>query len=82
MRARRASVKATFLSSDGSTLGTLVIGPVSHGQRGDATKLVPRTKTKVLPAGTTSVEILIKARPLSGGYVDGYADNVSLHLIR
>jgi hypothetical protein len=76
-----ASVAATFLSSTGSTLGTLALSPVSHGQRGDATKLLSRTRTKPLPAGTTSIKIVIKARPLSGGYDDGYADNVSLHLI-
>lgn len=76
-----ASVTATFLSNAGSALGTLAIRPVSHGQRGDATKLVPRTRAKPLPAGTRSVKIVITARPLSGGYVDGYADNVSLHLM-
>jgi hypothetical protein len=75
-----ASVTATFLGSTGSTLGKLTIKPVSHTQRGDVTKLIARTRTMVLPKGATSVKIVITARPLSGGYVDGYADNVSLHL--
>jgi hypothetical protein len=76
-----ASVTVTFLNTAGSPLGTLAIKPVSHSRRGDATKLVGGTSTKPLPAGTMSIKVVIKARPLSGGYDDGYADNVSLHLI-
>ena len=75
-----ASVTATFLDSTGSSLGKLAIKPVSHTQRGDVTKLVAGTRTMALPKGATSVKIVITARPLSGGYIDGYADNVSLHL--
>jgi hypothetical protein len=75
------SVMATFLTSSGAKLGTLTVRPVSHTQRGDVTKLVAGTRTTLLPHGTSSVKIVITARPLSGGYVDGYADNVSLHLL-
>jgi hypothetical protein len=75
-----ASVTATFMSSDGSTVGKLTIKPVTQLQRRDTTKLIAASKTMLLPKGTTSVTILITARPLSGGYVDGYADNVSLRL--
>jgi hypothetical protein len=75
-----ASVTATFLGSTGSALGKLTIKPVTPLQRGETTKLIAGTRTMALPKGTTSVTIVITARPLSGGYVDGYADNVSLHL--
>ena len=75
-----ASVAATFVSSSGAALGKLAIKPVTHLQRGDTTKLIAATRTTVVPKGTTSVTVVITARPVSGGYVDGYADNVSLRL--
>ena len=74
------SVTATFLSSTGSKLGTLRVGPVTPGLRGRATKLVPVTKSVPLPAGTSSIEVVVAANALSGGYKDGYADNVALRL--
>ncbi len=76
-----ASVTATFLSSSGAKLGTITVKPVSHTRRGDVTKLVAGTRSGSLPHGTSSIKIVVTARPLSGGYVDGYADNVSLHLL-
>jgi hypothetical protein len=79
-QADEASVTATFIGSSGSALGKLTIKPVTHLQRGDTTKLIAGTRTMVVPKGTTAVTIVITARPLSGGYVDGYADNVSLQM--
>lgn len=75
-----ASVTATFRSTTGSKLGALRVGPVSPGRRGGATKLVPVAKKVRLPAGTGSIEVVITANALSGGYSDGSADNVDLRL--
>lgn len=79
-QADSASVTATFLGSGGSKLGTLRIGPVSRIRRGNATRLVPVSRKVGLPAGTTSIEVVITATTLSAGYKDGYVDNVDLRL--
>lgn len=76
----QASVSAVFLSTAGAKLGALRVGPVSPGRRGGATKLVSLAKKMALPAGTTSIRVIITAATLSGGYNDGYADNVAVRL--
>lgn len=75
-----ASVTATFLSKTGAKLGAVTVGPVSDGRRRDATKLLPVARKAKLPAGTISISIVITAKAISGGYNDGYADNVGLRL--
>jgi hypothetical protein len=78
----QASVTATFLSTTGTKLGAVRVGPVTPGRRGGATKLVAGVKKVPLPAGTTSIRVTITASALSGGYNDGYADNVAVRLSR
>jgi hypothetical protein len=75
-----ASVTATFLDTAGAKLGVLKVGPISAARRGGVTKLVPVSKKLPLPAGTASIEVTITANARSGGYKDGYADNVALRL--
>jgi hypothetical protein len=76
----QATVRASFLGRNSEALGSIHVGPVASAGRGSATKLVPRTKTGPVPAGTRSVKILITAARFDGSYNDGYADNVSLVL--
>lgn len=53
---------------------------MSRGRRGNVTKLVPVATRIGLPAGTTSIEVVITVNAVRGGYKDGYADNVDLRL--
>lgn len=75
-----ATVQATFLGESGGALGSFGIGPVTAGDRGGKSTLLPRSASAPVPAGTRSIRIVITARRSSGIYNDGYSDNVSLTL--
>ncbi len=75
-----ATVQATFLDASGGSLGNLAIGPVTASERGNTSKLLPRSATALVPLGTRSIRVVITARRASGIYNDGYSDNVSLTL--
>lgn len=66
------------MSAAGKPLGSVRLGPVTPAQRANTTKLLPVSRTVVLPAATRLVRVTITAT--GGGYIDGYADNVSLLL--
>jgi hypothetical protein len=55
---------------------------VTSAQRGGLTKLIPVKKTARVPAKTRSVKIVVATKRFEGSYNDGYADNVSLMLVR
>ncbi len=82
-----AKVTIDFLTPGGLSLGAGEIGPVSNTDRGNATALVPRGLSGVVPVGARSVDVFItmtrKATTTAAPYVettynDGYADKVSL----
>ena len=73
-----ATVTYRWLSAGGNELGAVQLGPVTPAQRGNTTKLLPVAKTVAVPAATRLVRVIITAT--GGGYIDGYADNVSLVL--
>ena len=76
-----AMVQATFRSATGQKLGALKIGPVTAGQRGNETKLLKREAAGMVPKGTRTVDVVLRAiRGVGGGYNDGYADNISFKL--
>jgi hypothetical protein len=75
-----AKVDATFVAADGRTLASVSVGPVSASDRGEETKLLPRSASVAVPAATRSVRLVITATRVEGNYNDGYADNVSLTL--
>jgi hypothetical protein len=75
-----ASVEAFFMSSSQVSLGSFAIGPVTAGDRGGKTTMLPRSKTQSVPPQTRSIRVIITAERSSGIYNDGYADNVSLTL--
>lgn len=79
-QADAADVTATFRSAAGAALGTLAIGPATPVDRGGATVLLRRSATRPAPAGTRSIEVLVRAvNPGSvSSYNDGYADNLVL----
>ena len=73
-----ATVTFQWLSAAGKPLGAVRLGPVTPAQRATATKLLRVAKTASVPAATRLVQVTITAT--GGGYIDGYADNVSLVL--
>lgn len=75
-----ATVQATFLSASGGALGSVTIGPVTAGDRGGKSVLLPRSAGARVAPGTRSIRVVITARRSSGIYNDGYSDNVSLTL--
>jgi hypothetical protein len=60
--------------------GGLTIGPVTNADRANATTLLPRSATEIVPAGTRRALVGLSLARVSGAYNDGYADNLSLIL--
>ncbi|MGZ4384833.1 MAG: hypothetical protein ACXVY3_09555 [Gaiellaceae bacterium] len=79
-QADSGTVSASFRAAGGASLGTMTIGPVTPADRGSVSKLLPRSTTASVPAGTRSVEIVLTSTRDSGAYNDGYFDNISLTL--
>ena len=81
-QADATDVTATFRSASGASLGSLVIGPVSPVDRGGGVLLLRRGASRPAPAGTRSIEVVVRA--VNGtsvvSYDDGYADNLALTL--
>jgi hypothetical protein len=75
-----ATITATALNGAGGPLGAIKIGPVTAADRGSVTKLLPRSASGALPAGTRQIEVLMEMDRVAGSYNDGYVDNVSLTL--
>jgi hypothetical protein len=78
-----AQVNADFTDTGGdNTFLSLQIGPVTATDRGNATTLISRAASGVLPAGVRQVTITVTFTRTSaaGTYNDGYADNLSLTL--
>lgn len=73
-------VIATFLNGLGASLGTATLGPVTAADRGNATGLLLRSTSGVVPVGARSVSLALNFARTDGAYDDGYADNVSLVL--
>lgn len=83
--ASSTTVTAAFLNAQGATLGSGQIGPVTHTDRGNATKLLQRTATAAVPAGTRSAQIVVHlngdpARNANNQYNDAYADSLSFSI--
>ena len=71
---------ANFHGAGNSFVGQTSVGPVTATNRGNVTGLLSRTTTALLPKGTRSIQMQQHFDPVSGGYNDGYADNISLIL--
>jgi hypothetical protein len=71
-------VAVQFRSSDGVPIGTqLVVGPVTAEDRGGQTKLLSRSASASVPAGTRQVRVVLLASG-TGPSNDAYFDNVAL----
>ncbi|GGJ28200.1 NHL domain-containing protein [Streptomyces brasiliensis] len=74
-----ATVTAKFLASDGSTLSTGVIGPVTAAQRNSISSLLPQAWYGTVPDDTEQIVISIATVGVSSGAnSDGTADNLNL----
>jgi thiamine biosynthesis lipoprotein len=76
-----ASLTAEFLDERDAVLRHAAIGPVTHGDRGDATGLRPREAAGTVPPGTRRIRVRLTAEAGTGDN-DGYADNLALVLRR
>ena len=76
-----ASLLVFFYNAVGDVLGSETIGGVTPGDRGNATALLHRTASILVPAGTRILVVeLLMTHGAAPGYNDGYADNLSLIL--
>jgi hypothetical protein len=68
----------TFRDGGGGSLGTAAIGPVTAVDRLNATGMLLRQTSGLVPLGTASADLLMTSTRLGGGTSnDGYADNLS-----
>lgn len=69
-----------FANFQGGTVSQASIGPVSATQRAGKTGLLSRTTQGTIPAGTRKIQVQMHFEAVTGGYIDGYVDNVSVIL--
>jgi hypothetical protein len=74
----RATLTASFERANGTVLSAASIGPVSVGARHDISKLLHRSTTGKVPAGTRKIALTLVMSRGSGSDNDGMADNLSL----
>ena len=73
-----AIVEAEFRDPAGDALGSVRIGPLTAGDRGGATNLLPRSAAGAMPPLTRSVAVILRSVPAAGGYDDAYFDSIAL----
>lgn len=67
----------TFRDGGGGALGTAFIGPVTAADRVNATGMLFRQASGLVPRGAASADLLLTATRLDGSANDGYADNLA-----
>jgi hypothetical protein len=77
-----ATVSVSFRSANGATLGSAVLGPVTHVDRKSVSGLLRRSLEGDVPKGSASAVVTITSTRFDGVYNDGEADNVSLILTK
>lgn len=75
-----AILTITFRGTDGATLGSASIGPITPAERGYAIKLLQRVARGTVPVGTRSINVLLAMKHYEGCNNDGYADLLALVL--
>jgi hypothetical protein len=76
----QATVTSTFLNASGASIGSASIGPVTAWDRGYGTKLLARSGSGNVPAGTRSIKTQVVFNSTNGNMNVGYVDNLSLTL--
>ncbi|GHJ47901.1 hypothetical protein Cs7R123_52430 [Catellatospora sp. TT07R-123] len=77
-QADTAQLSVAFRNAAGTTLSTVVLGPVTAAQRGNATALLQRTATGTVPAGSRTAQVELLFVRSGGTSNDGYADSLTL----
>lgn len=75
-----ASIKVTFLDAGGTQLGVGKVAPVGPLERWFQTGLLERSTEGTIPAGTRSAQVVVTLKdlnPLTGGYNNAFADDLS-----
>jgi hypothetical protein len=71
-----------FLSAEGARLGQLAVAPV-QGKTLNETTMLRRAGQRAVPRNTRQLRVVLTGqRPVSGGAIYGYADNISVALTR
>ncbi len=71
-----------LLSAEGASLGRLALAPVRGASLAETT-LLRRSGERVVPANTRQLRVVLTGqRPVSGGAIYGYADNISVALTK
>ncbi|WP_061009882.1 alkaline phosphatase family protein [Mycolicibacterium mucogenicum] len=75
-----ASIKVTFLDATGTQLGVGKVAPVGPFERWFQTGLLERSTEGTVPAGTRTAQVVVTLKdlnPLTGGYNNAFADDLS-----
>jgi hypothetical protein len=81
-QADNAQVAVTFLSAGGAELASAAIGPEMPFDRKNVTGLFRKTTKGTVPPTTRSARVVITSSRSEGKYNDGYADDLSLVLVK
>jgi hypothetical protein len=77
-----ATLTITWKSAHGRVLGHATIGPVTERQRRGVSGLERRTRTGLVPRRTSQAVVSLRMVRTGPGYIDGFADNLSLTISR
>jgi len=77
-----ATLTITWKSVHGQVLGHATIGPVTERQRRGVSGLERRTRTGLVPRRTSQAVVSLRMVRTRPGYIDGFADNLSLTISR
>jgi hypothetical protein len=72
------TVEADFLATDGTTVGSVQIGPVTPAERNSDLKFVEQGGSAIVPKGTRTIRVTMTAMQVEGTYDDAYFDNLVL----
>lgn len=74
-----AALTLTFKAEGDIDFGSVTIGSVTAGERGNLTGMLSRSANGTIPPLTRTIEVVLSMPP-TAGYNDGYADNLSMIL--
>lgn len=76
----RAQLSCSFRDADGVLLGAVIAGPVTNVERSNTTTLLYRSSLEAVPVGTRSVRCVVYSTYDTGGFNNGYADDLKFKL--
>jgi len=77
-----ATLTVTWKSVRGRVLGHTTIGPVTEHQRHGVSGLQRRTRNGLVPRRASQAVVSLRMVRTARGYIDGFADNLSLTIMR